>query len=215
LENKKLKPIIPESDFLYLLTMDKNSLRAEKESLLGQKAISIWFTGLSGSGKTTLAYEIQKSLTSLGFLSKVLDGDNIRKGLNNDLGFSEADRYENIRRVAEISKLFAENGIITICAFICPLAKMRKLAKSIIGGQNFVLVYLDASFEACENRDIKGLYAKARKGEIKYFTGLTGKYEKPDDSDLILDTVNQNVETCIEKLTEFILQRMDTFKIAD
>jgi adenylylsulfate kinase len=144
----------------------------------------------------------------LGVYSKIIDGDQVRKGLNSNLGFTENDRLENIRRVAEVSKLFSESGIITLCSFICPMENMRELAKNIIGQNFFVLIYLNASFEACENRDIKGLYAKARKGEIKNFTGLTATYETPVHADLTLDTVNLNIETCIEKLTEFVLPKI-------
>ncbi len=185
--------------------MDNKNLINITESILQKKMLSIWFTGFSGSGKTTLAVKFEKELKNLGIQSIVLDGDQVRKGLNNDLGFSDKERFENIRRVAEVSKLFSEKGIVTLCAFICPLKNMRELAKNIIGKNKFILVYLDASFEACENRDNKGLYSKARKGDIENFTGLTANYEKPDDADLILDTVNQNIDDCINKLAELIL----------
>ncbi len=195
--------------------MDTNNLRAGKENHLGQKSISIWFTGLSGSGKSTLTCEVEKKLSSLGFLSIILDGDHIRKGLNNNLGFSEEDRFENIRRVAEVSKLFVESGIITLCAFICPLDAMRKQAKKIIDESDFFLVYLDAQYMDCEKRDCKGLYAKAKSGKIDNFTGLTARYEKPDDADLILDTVNQNIDTCTEKLLKFILPKISITRLPD
>jgi len=188
--------------------MNTVNLKIKKEGLQDQRAISIWFTGLSGSGKSTLAEAFEKKLTTLGAYSKIIDGDQVRKGLNNDLGFTESDRLENIRRVAEVSKLFSETGITTLCSFICPLENMRELAKNIIGKNYFILVFLNASFEACENRDIKGLYAKARKGEIKNFTGLTATYEIPENADLTIDTVNLNIETCIEKLIEFVIPKI-------
>jgi adenylylsulfate kinase len=146
--------------------------RSDKETLLGQKAICIWMTGLSGSGKSTIAQGLERKLHEQGILTMVLDGDNVRSGINNNLGFSEADRTENIRRIAEVTKLFLSNGIVTINCFVSPTKDIRDLAKQIIGTTDFYEVYVNASFDECAKRDVKGLYKKAIAGEIKNFTGL-------------------------------------------
>jgi adenylylsulfate kinase len=175
-----------------------------KEALLKQKAIAIWMTGLSGSGKSTIAKHLEKSLAKLGFITKVLDGDNVRVGICNNLNFSKQDRTENIRRISEVSKLFIEGGIITINSFISPTIEIRKMAKDIIGADSFFEILIDADLKTCEKRDVKGLYAKARKGEIKDFTGISAPFEKPINADLVLDTniltVNQSVEKIIEEI---------------
>lgn len=153
--------------------------RSEKEKLLKQRANVFWMTGLSGSGKTSIAKILERMLHSEGYLSQLLDGDNIRSGINNNLGFSEADRMENIRRIAEVSKLFLNCGIITINCFISPTNEIRSLAKNIIGDSNFMEIFIDTPLEVCEQRDVKGLYKKARAGEIKDFTGISSAFEAP------------------------------------
>lgn len=158
---------------------DKILQRSDKEKLLDQKGIAIWFTGLSGSGKTTIAIALEKELRSKGILTQILDGDNIRAGINNNLGFSDADRTENIRRIAEVTKLFVNCGIVTVCCFVSPTEEIRNVAKMIIGKDDFIEVFVNTSLEVCEKRDIKGLYAKARKGEIKDFTGISAPFDAP------------------------------------
>lgn len=146
---------------------DKMLTRADKENLLGQRGLMVWFTGLSGSGKSTIAIALERELQKRGLLCRILDGDNIRSGINNNLGFSEEDRIENIRRIAEVGKLFVDTGIITIAAFISPNNALREMAANIIGKNDFMEIYVSTPLEECERRDVKGLYAKARRGEIK------------------------------------------------
>ena len=162
--------------------------RQDKESLLEQRGMVIWMTGLSGSGKSTLARGLESKLYQTGVLTKLLDGDNLRSGLNGDLGFSEMDRTENIRRVAEVAKLFANAGLVTICSFVSPTNEIREQARTIIGQEDFFEVYVNASFDTCAKRDVKGLYEKALKGEIKNFTGLDAPFEAPEKPFLELDT---------------------------
>jgi adenylylsulfate kinase len=187
-----------------------NSLlnKGEKESQLNQKAITIWMTGLSGSGKSTIAKHLEKSLANNGFITKVLDGDNVRIGICNNLDFSTQDRIENIRRISEISKLFIDGGIITINSFISPTIEIRKMAKDIIGPESFFEIFVDADLETCEKRDVKGLYAKARKGEIKNFTGISAPFEKPINADLVLDTNNLTVSQSVEKIITAIKNKI-------
>jgi adenylylsulfate kinase len=182
--------------------------RHHKEQLLKQKSIVIWMIGLSGSGKSTIAKEVEKSLHQQGFLTQLLDGDNLRTGINNNLGFSEADRLENIRRAAETAKLFLNCGIITICSFISPTRQIRELAAGVIGLNDFLEVYVNAPFEECERRDVKGLYAKARKGEIKNFTGLDAPFEAPEHPFLELRTDQKDLQTCTWELLQAILPRI-------
>ena len=152
--------------------------RADKEKLLGQRGLMIWFTGLSGSGKSTIAIALERELHKRGILCRILDGDNIRSGINNNLGFTEEDRVENIRRIAEVAKLFVEDtGIVTLAAFISPSNDIREMAARIIGQGDFLEVYVSTPLEECERRDVKGLYAKARRGEIKNFTGISAPFE--------------------------------------
>ena len=162
--------------------------RREKESLLAQKAVVVWMTGLSGSGKSTIAKGLEKRLYDHGIITKLLDGDNLRTGLNKNLGFSDEDRSENIRRVAETAKLFLDTGIVTICSFVSPTKSIRKIAEDIIGNDDFLEVIIDASFDECAKRDVKGLYKKAIKGEIKNFTGLDAPFEKPANPYFLIDT---------------------------
>ena len=183
---------------------DKILLRKDKERLLKQKGKVIWFTGLSGSGKTTIAIALERELAKKEFLTQILDGDNVRTGINNNLGFSEVERTENIRRVAEVAKLFLNCGVITICCFVSPTNAIRKIAKKIIGEKDFVEVFVNTPIEICEKRDIKGLYAKARKGEIKDFTGVNAPFEIPVKSKIELKTNNMNVRDCVKKILEKI-----------
>jgi adenylylsulfate kinase len=177
--------------------------REDKELLLKQHAKVFWFTGLSGAGKTTLAQALDDAFQFRGFICQLLDGDIIRKGINNNLGFSEVDRFENIRRIAEVSKLFNQCGIITINSFISPTRNMREMARSIIGTENFIEVYINAPLAICEQRDIKGLYSKARKGEIKDFTGIHAPYEPPLSPDIEIKTDVHTIQECMDKLIDF------------
>lgn len=184
---------------------DQILLRTDKEKLLKQKGTAIWFTGLSGSGKTTIAIALEQELNKRGLLTQVLDGDNIRAGINNNLGFSDADRTENIRRIAEITKLFVNCGIITICCFVSPTEEIRALAKKIIGEADFLEVFVNTPLAVCEERDVKGLYAKARKGEIKDFTGINAPFEAPLNPAVEIKTdeltVSESVNIILEKLS--------------
>lgn len=187
---------------------DRMMTRSDKEALLGQHSLMVWFTGLSGSGKSTIAIALERELHQRGLLCRILDGDNIRSGINNNLGFSEADRVENIRRIAEVSKLFVDTGIITIAAFISPSNDIREMAADIIGRDDFVEVYVSTPIEECERRDVKGLYAKARRGEIKNFTGISAPFEAPEHPALTLDTSVLSLEESVHKLLELILPRI-------
>lgn len=187
---------------------DRMLSRSDKEELLKQHSVMIWFTGLSGSGKSTIAIALERELQKRGLLCRILDGDNIRSGINNNLGFSAEDRIENIRRIAEISKLFVDTGIITIAAFISPNNDIREMAANIIGKEDFMEIYVSTPIEECERRDVKGLYAKARKGEIKNFTGISAPFEAPQHPALSLDTSKLSVEESVNKLLELILPRV-------
>ena len=187
---------------------DKILERPDKEKLLDQNGIVIWFTGLSGSGKSAISSEVEKLLHSKGYLTQILDGDKIRNGINNNLGFSVEDRFENIRRIAEVSKLFVECGIITICSFISPTEKIRSVARSIIGNKDFIEIYTNTPLEICEKRDVKGLYKKARAGIIKDFSGITSPYEEPHNPDLEILTETMTVEKAAKKVYDLILPRI-------
>lgn len=189
-------------------TFDELLPRSAKENLLGQKGKTIWLTGLSGSGKTTIALYLEKKLHANRIITKLLDGDNIRTGINNNLGFSQDERDENIRRIAEVSKLFVECGIVTINCFVSPTINSREKAKKIIGEDNFIEVFIDTSLEECEKRDVKGLYKKARKGEIKNFTGISAPYEAPLNPSISISTFNQKIEDCGEELFKFVLPKI-------
>ena len=184
---------------------DRMLTRRDKEALLGQRGVMVWFTGLSGSGKSTVAIAVERELQRRGLLCRILDGDNIRSGIDNNLGFSEADRVENIRRIAEVGKLFVDTGIITLAAFISPNNALRRMAAGIIGAEDFLEVYVSTPLEVCEQRDVKGLYAKARRGEIKEFTGVSAPFEVPEHPALSLDTSVLTVEESVEKVLELIL----------
>lgn len=187
--------------------------RQDKERYLNQRSRVIWLTGLSGSGKTTIAKTLERELYKRGFLAQVLDGDNIRIGINNNLGFSGEDRIENIRRIAEVSKLFLHCGIITINSFISPTEEIRELAMEIIGEENFFEIYVNAPLETCEERDTKGLYKKAREGKIKDFTGISAPFEVPENPDLEVRTdqmtVEETMETCLAHVLPVITLEVD------
>lgn len=187
----------------HIFPTDNILQRADKEKLLKQKGIAIWFTGLSGSGKTTIAAALEKELLAKGLLTQILDGDNIRTGINNNLGFSDIDRIENIRRIAEITKLFVNCGVVTICCFVSPTEEIRTIAKNIIGKDDFIEVFVNTSLEVCERRDVKGLYAKARKGEIKDFTGITAPFEAPLNPTVEL-TDALSIEESVKKILDKI-----------
>ena len=187
---------------------DKIISKEKKEKLLNQKGKVVWLTGLSGSGKTTIALQLEKELYKLGFLVQILDGDNIRAGINNNLSFSESDRTENIRRIAEVSKLFLNCGIITINCFVSPTIKMRQIAKKIIGKENYYEIFINADLETCEKRDVKGLYKKARNGEIKNFTGIDSQYEKPNNPSLEVNTSQLSIDQSIEIILKNVLPQL-------
>ena len=182
--------------------------RELKEQRLNQKGIVIWFTGLSGSGKSTLGFVLEKELFYNGFFTCVLDGDNIRSGINNNLGFSPEDRVENIRRIAEAAKLFAQSGVITIAAFISPTQVIREMARDIIGKNDFLEVHVSTPLETCELRDTKGLYKKARAGLIKEFTGISAPYEIPVNPDYEIDTTDKSIQECTGPLMELVMNRV-------
>lgn len=185
---------------------DRLMQREAKESLLGQKGVCLWFTGLSGSGKSTVAQHLEAKLFEMGRFTQVLDGDNIRSGLNANLGFSPEDRAENIRRVAEVAKLFVQSGAITIVTFISPTVESRAMAKGIVGESDFFEIFVNAPIEECERRDVKGLYAKARRGEIPEFTGISAPYEAPTQPDLELRTDLNSVEETVGAVIAFLLK---------
>lgn len=186
---------------------DRMMSRDDKEQLLKQRGMMLWFTGLSGSGKSTVAIALERELHSRGLLCRILDGDNIRSGINNNLGFSAEDRVENIRRIAEVGRLFVDTGIITIAAFISPNNQLREMAAEIIGKDDFVEVFVSTPLEECEKRDVKGLYAKARRGEIKNFTGISAPFEAPEHPDIILDTSKLPVEESVKILLDYVLPK--------
>lgn len=177
-------------------TFDRMLQREDKEYLLGQRGGVVWMSGMSGSGKSTLAARLERELHARGLLVKVLDGDNVRTGLNRNLGFSDEDRHENIRRIAEVAKLFADCGVLVVASFITPHESLRSLAREILGDQDLLEVYVKASFEACARRDPKGLYAKAAAGQVGNFTGRDSSFEEPTRPDLVLDTENADEESC-------------------
>ena len=191
---------------------DRMLSRQDKEELLGQHSMMIWFTGLSGSGKSTIAIALERELHKRGLLCRILDGDNIRSGINNNLGFTETDRVENIRRIAEVSKLLIDTGIITIAAFISPNNDIREMAANIIGQENFLEVYVSTPLAECERRDVKGLYAKARRGEIQNFTGISAPFEAPAHPALTLDTSVLSLEESVNKLLDLVLSKIQIKK---
>lgn len=187
---------------------DRMQSRSDKERQLGQRGATIWFTGLSGSGKSTIAIALEERLSREGILCRILDGDNIRTGINRGLGFSEEDRRENIRRIAEVCKLFTDTGIVTLAAFVSPTNELRGLAREIIGDEDFVEIYVATPLEECERRDVKGLYAKARRGEIRDFTGITSPFEVPVKPTLTIDTTNRDIESCVDEVYNVIIEKI-------
>jgi len=179
----------------------------DKEKLLQQRSLVVWIVGLSGSGKSTLARGLENALHKKGYLTQLLDGDNLRSGINNNLTFTDEDRVENIRRAAEVSKLFADCGIIAICSLISPTNDIRNMAKSIIG-EKYVEVFVNCPIEVCESRDVKGLYKKARAGQIKNFTGIDSPFEVPENPDIEINTDVNSVEVCHTQLLENIIQKV-------
>ncbi len=179
----------------------------KKEDLLRQTSLVIWMVGLSGSGKSTLARALENELYQQGYLTALLDGDNLRSGINKNLSFTKEDRIENIRRAAEISKLFAMNGVITICSLISPTKQIRDMARAIVG-EKFCEVFINCPIEVCESRDVKGLYAKARKGEIPEFTGISSPFENPTHADINIDTANQDITESLKELMDKVSDKI-------
>ena len=180
----------------------------ERERFLNQRASVFWLTGLSGSGKSTIAQSVERILHHEGYFAQVIDGDNIRSGLCNNLGFSIEDRKENIRRIAEVAKLYLNSGVITMCSFISPTREIRAMAKEIIGADKFHEIYIATTIEVCEDRDVKGLYAKARTGEIKGFTGIDSPYEPPLSPQLIVKTDQRTIAASVGQVGTYIIQQI-------
>lgn len=187
---------------------DRMMSREDKEHLLGQRGLMVWFTGLSGSGKSTVAMGVERELHARGILCRILDGDNVRAGINSNLGFSAGDRSENIRRIAEVGKLFVQTGIVTLACFVSPTNDLRRMAKAIIGDGDFMEVYVSTPIQECERRDVKGLYARARRGEVKNFTGISAPFEVPEHADISIDTSRLTLEESVRTLTEEIVERV-------
>jgi len=184
---------------------DRLLQREDRENRLGQQSKVLWLTGLSGSGKSTIAQHLERKLYNEGFFAQVLDGDNIRAGMNSNLGFSPEDRTENIRRISEIAKLYLHSGIVTINSFISPTFAIRQMAKDIIGAEDFIEVYINTPLEVCEARDVKGLYKKARKGEIKGFTGIDAPYEAPINPNIEVKTHNRTIDESVDVIYNYLL----------
>ena len=186
---------------------DKMMTRSDKERLLGQCGVMVWLTGLSGSGKSTVAMGVERELHKRGILCRILDGDNIRAGINSNLGFSPEDRKENIRRIAEVGRLFVHTGVVTLACFVSPTEEVRKLARNIIGEEDFLEVYVNTPIEECERRDVKGLYARARRGEVKEFTGVSAPFEAPCHPALAIDTSALTLKECVDKVVNLITDK--------
>ncbi len=186
---------------------ESNITKEDRERLNGHKAVVLWFTGLSGSGKSTLAHAVEQALYDKGCRTIVLDGDNIRHGLNKNLGFSPEDREENIRRIGEVAKLFTQAGVIALTAFISPYRADRDKARELLNDGEFVEVYLKCAVDVCESRDVKGLYKKARAGEIKEFTGISAPYEEPLNPELVIDTAAETLEESTRKVLAYLQSR--------
>ena len=185
---------------------DQMMSRSDKEALLCQHGVMVWFTGLSGSGKSTIAMGVERELHKRGILCRILDGDDIRAGINSNLGFSAEDRMENIRRIAEIGKLFVQTGIVTLACFVSPTQDLRRLARDIIGEEDFKEVYVSTPLEECERRDVKGLYARARKGDVKEFTGISAPFEVPENPTLEIDTSCLSLEESVRRVVDMIMK---------
>lgn len=187
---------------------DRIMTRQDKEALLKQRGMMVWFTGLSGSGKSTIALAVERELHRRGILCRILDGDNIRCGINAGLGFSAEDRKENIRRIAEVGKLFVETGIVTLAAFVSPTNEYRQMARNIIGSEDFIEIYVSTPLEVCERRDVKGLYARARRGEVKDFTGISAPFEIPEHPAMSVDTSRQPLEESVKQVINMIANKL-------
>lgn len=188
---------------------DRMETRSEKERLLGHRGTVVWFTGLSGSGKSTLAVALERRLSARGILCRILDGDNVRCGINAGLGFSEEDRRENIRRVAEVCRLFVDTGVVVLACFVSPTRELRRMAGRIIGAEDFFEVYVSTPLAECERRDVKGLYARARRGEIHDFTGISAPFEEPEAPTLRLDTSDRTVDACVDEILQALLPAIE------
>ncbi|MEJ7646769.1 MAG: adenylyl-sulfate kinase [Chryseolinea sp.] len=193
-------------DFIYPIKTKVS--KEQRERLMAQQALLIWFTGLSGSGKSTLAVQLEAQLHGQGYKTYLLDGDNIRAGINKDLPFTDEGRIENIRRIGEVARLMLDAGVIVLSAFISPFQADREQVKKIAGAENYVEIFVDTPIEVCEQRDVKGLYKKARAGEVKNFTGINSPYEIPTSPDLIINTVAMKVDESIIKLLELVQNRI-------
>ena len=180
--------------------------RQEREKMLGQRGVMVWFTGLSGSGKSTVALGVERELHRRGILCRILDGDNIRAGINSNLGFSPEDRRENIRRIAEVGKLFVDTGVVTLACFVSPTEEIRQMAREIVGADDFKEVFVSTPIEECERRDVKGLYARARRGEVKEFTGVSAPFEAPQHPALSIDTSVLPLEESIARVVEMVVK---------
>lgn len=196
-----------EQDHIYTV-FDRMLGRGPKEQLLGQRGLVVWLYGLSGSGKSTLAIALERLLHDKGVFTQILDGDNIRSGLNSNLGFSDEDRKENIRRIAEVAKLFANAGVVTLTSFITPKIELREQAREIVGADDFLEVYVKASFATCSERDPKGIYAKAAAGEVKQFTGKDSAFEEPESPDLLIDTEGASIDESLRQLLAVVEPRI-------
>jgi adenylylsulfate kinase len=181
--------------------------KVHKQQQAGHKSVILWFTGLSGAGKSTLAHAVEKALFDIGCRTIVIDGDNVRHGLCSDLGFSNQDRQENIRRVGELSKLFIEAGIITLTAFISPFQADRNRVRNLVNDDEFIEIYCNTHLQTCEQRDIKGIYAKARRGEIADFTGISSPYEPPVNPEIIVNTGSDSLEECVKTIIHYLANR--------
>ncbi len=186
---------------------DRMMTRADKESLLHQRGVLVWFTGLSGSGKSTIALGLERELHARGILCRILDGDNIRAGINNNLGFSEEDRKENIRRIAEIGKLFVQTGVVTLACFVSPTREIRRMAREIVGGEDFLEVFVSTPIDEGDRRYVKGRYARARRGEVKDFTGISAPFEAPLSPALDVDTSKLSLQESVESVLRLILEK--------
>lgn len=193
---------------LNIFTQIHEITKTDRNNLTGNNSFVIWFTGLSGSGKSTLANNLEKKLISDGILTYILDGDNIRSGLNKDLDFSETGRVENIRRIGEVSKLMTDAGIVVLTAFISPFKEDRNTVRGLLRNGEFMEVYVKCDLNTCETRDVKGLYSKARDGKIKNFTGIDSPYEEPENPEITVDTSDMNINECIEKIYEYIKPKL-------
>ncbi|PJJ84063.1 adenylyl-sulfate kinase [Mucilaginibacter auburnensis] len=192
---------------IHLINQAYDISKPDREKMNGHKALCIWFTGLSGAGKTTLANALERRLHTENIKTFSLDGDNIRCGLSSDLGFSESDRIENLRRIGEVAKLMCEAGLVVTAAFVSPFKKDRQLIRNLLGS-NFFEVFVNTPLEVCEQRDVKGLYQKARRGEISNFTGINSPFEQPQNPDLQVNTVNQTIDQLVNTILEAVLPKL-------